>query len=350
MTTEEAVITNLSAEQISGHGTGRDSNSVAAIAAVAGTAGNTAVGSVTKFLSKPAGISAVTNPSAFVGGESTESDDDFRTRLLDYVASLPRAVETALRAALLGLEDPTPNSGKTIKFVHVFSDPVDRGNVIVYIDDGAGTAKSSVPVIAEEVTAGLTGPGGGAIGGEQFLNLSYSPVDLSESFSLSSSTRGALTQEVDYYMDSSIGQLYFSPALNTGEKVIASYSYYSGLVQEAQKVLLGDITNPIDYPGYAPVGVRTIVTVPTIIAIEVGAQLQVSSGYSRDSVIESVKDAVLTYINTRGISADIIRNDIIQVIMDVDGVLDVALTQPAENVIIYDNEIPRSTSNDLGIV
>ena len=140
MTTTQGTISPTSPEQISGHGVGRDSNFVSVIAIVAGTVGNVAAGTVNKFDSKPAGIDEVINLSTFSQGTDLETDDSFRARIKAYVASLARCTVGSIEAQVIGQQDPV--SGVTVLFAKVWEDPINRGNVIVYVDDGTGTAES----------------------------------------------------------------------------------------------------------------------------------------------------------------------------------------------------------------
>lgn len=152
-TTSTGTITPTSAEQISGHGVGRDSNLVSVVAEVAGTSGNVAANTIIKFTSKPGGVDEVTNQSAFINGLDKETDDAFRQRLKDFIASLARCTVGAIEAGVIGQQDP--DSGATILFAKVVEDIVNLGNVTLYIDDGTGAAES-VAVTAQALTVDWT--------------------------------------------------------------------------------------------------------------------------------------------------------------------------------------------------
>lgn len=152
-TTSTGSITPTSAEQISGHGVGRDSNLVSVVAEVAGTSGNVAANTIIKFTSKPGGVDEVTNQSALINGLDKETDDAFRQRLKDFIASLARCTVGAIEAGVIGQQDP--DSGATILFAKVVEDIVNLGNVTLYIDDGTGAAES-VAVTAQALTVDWT--------------------------------------------------------------------------------------------------------------------------------------------------------------------------------------------------
>lgn len=365
-TDEEAVITNLSVEQITGHGVGRDSNSVSATAINPGASGNVAVGTLTAFVSQPSGISEVTNVSAFTGGRDRESNDEFRERLKNYVASLSRCQVQALEFGVLGTVDPTPLSVKTVQFAKVFEDPIDLGNVIVYVDDGSGTAATRQTITSENVCAGLAGNGvyaDVAVGGEEYLTLDNKPVDATSAttpFTLRSRTgdpstggsslRGTLTAGTHYFLNPANGRIFFSPALVAGEFIQADYDYYDGLIQEVQKVVDGDSTDRLNYPGMVAAGVRAVVKEPVIVPVAVAGRLILREGTTRATAVASAQSAVLNYINNVGISGDIVLNELVERIMAVSGVIDVQITAPTANITILDDQLPRSDSSDVILV
>lgn len=429
-TTQQGVITSSSAEQITGHGVGRDSNLVAAIAVEAGIAGNIASGTAVRFSSKPPGIDEVTNPASFVQGRDEESDDEFRARIKLFVASLAKSTVDALKFASIGVTEPT--SGKQVIYAHVFEDPIQLGNVTVYIDDGAGTAATVVAVApsgtggsvnapvanvqtytapngqapflaehvgrtvtiagaanggnngtftitevlgttqvkytnasgvvetfgggvtyalnGENVTLGLAGPPvNSAVGGEEFLFLAHAPVRIESTITLVSSTRGTLGLGSDYEINPASGLVYFLTPLAAAEVITATYSYYTGLVALVQKILDGDPDDRANYPGVRAAGTLVMVRTPVVVPQTIAATLTIARGFDFAVVSADVETTISNYINSLGISGDIIRSELIERIMSVAGVTDVNLTLPASNVVILDNQIPRVTSNDIDL-
>jgi uncharacterized phage protein gp47/JayE len=356
-TTAQAQITLVSTEQIAGHGVGRDSNTVSAVATSPGSVGNVAPGTITKFQSKPAGIDEVTNTTAFTQGRDEETDDEFRARLRAHVASLVRSTVDALRFLVLGVTDTV--SSKVVRFSHVFEDPIDRGNVTVYIDDGAGTAESTTTIVIgtpEVVTFGLAGPPlNSAVGGEEFLDLDNKPVKVESGITLVSEKpagvplRGTLTNGTDYFVNPASARVFFDPPLVAGEVIKAAYSHFTGLIKETQKVVDGDPADRLNFPGYRAAGVLVRVLAPVVVQQFVEAVLNIQEGFDRVTVIANADSAVSQYINNLGISGDVIRNEIIERIMEVDGVVDLDLILPTGNVTVLDSEIPRIVDIDIDI-
>lgn len=303
---------------------------------------NVPAGTIVRFGSKIPGIDSVTNAAATTQGLDVETDDAFRTRILGYIASLSRSTVDALEFAATGLIDTT--SGKSVVFASVFEDPLNRGNVTLYIDDGAGTAAElGSPIVSEVVIAS-------ALGGEEFLYLVQKPVAFdSAPTTITSSVRGVLTLSTDYFINPASGQLYFTPALVPGEQITASYTPYVNLIALVQKVVDGDPADRANFPGYVAAGVRVIVKAPIVINPSVEAVLTLEPGFNRSSAIAAANLAVQNYINTRGISGDIIRNELVERIMGVAGVRDVSLILPGSNINVLDNEIARVTSVNINI-
>lgn len=416
-TTSTGTITPTSAEQISGHGVGRDSNLVSVVAEVAGASGNVAAGTIIKFSSKPAGVDEVVNQSAFSNGLDKETDDSFRQRLKDYIASLARSTPQALESGVIGQQDP--DSGATILFAKIVEDIVNLGNVTLYIDDGTGAAESvattpqalaatftwngtttvssadtselttddfirldsdgtwfpivsitpdvsvvignpgavSIPSGATQsskatdlLTQGLAGPPpNAAVGGETTLFTNLKPIKDGDPFVVSSSTRGLLTQDVDYILNPASGQLDFNPTLSTGERVIADYTYYEGLIALAQKIVDGDPDDVVNYPGLRAAGVFVRVQTPQVLLQNVDVTVTVSEGYDQTGTKEAVRQAIKDYINTLNISGDVIRNRLITKMMLVPGVVNVLVITPSGDVAILDDQLARTQDPNIEV-
>lgn len=325
---------------------------VPVIARTPGAAGNVAPNTVTKFDAKPAGVSTVVNPSSFSNGADKETDDAFRARLKSFIASLARCTPQALEFIAGQVRI---SNGQRVAFANVFEDPINRGEVTLYIDDGSGTAETVTNVVNETVTEGLAGPGGdSAVGGEEFLYLNLKPIKLTVPREIRSPAnlphfagRGVLVAGVDYLLNDADGQLYFTPGLSPGERIEADYTAFAGLIAEVQKVVDGDPADRVNYPGWRAAGVRVRVQTPQILQQIVQASIVVREGYSQSEVESEIEAAVSDYINTLGISGDVIRNEIIERIMAVPGVYNCALLQPTSDIIMLDDQLPRITSGNI---
>jgi uncharacterized phage protein gp47/JayE len=108
---------------------------VAVAAAIAGSAGNIQPGAITVLSSAVAGVDTVTNGAALTGGLDAESDAAFRARFANYLASLSRATNLAIGAAITGIQqglsyaiDENINQAGAVQM----------GHFVVTVDDGSG--------------------------------------------------------------------------------------------------------------------------------------------------------------------------------------------------------------------
>jgi phage-related baseplate assembly protein len=336
VTTGAGIIANLASS----------SGDVPAVAVEGGAEGNVVAGAVLRFESKPPGVDTVGNAAPFVGGADVELDDAFRARIKQFIATLARSTVEALEFVAAGATVP---SGQRVRFAHVFEDPINRGEVTLYVDDGSGTAELSELIVGENLCEGLAGPPtDSAVGGEEFLWTNFRPIKTSAGYTFTSSTRGALVEGTDYVLDDAAGRLKSLPALVTGEVVTGTYTAYDGLVREVQKLVDGDPDDRANYPGWRAAGVRVRVTVPTVLQQTVVASVLVAEGFVKATVLEEARAAVLDYINNLGISGDVLRAELIERIMGVAGVVNVSLTSPAADTILLDDQLPRAlTANVL---
>jgi uncharacterized phage protein gp47/JayE len=423
VTMEQGSVTGTSPEQIPGHGVGRDTPPVVAQAISAGAAGDAGTDTVNQLVARPAGFVETTYTSAYLGGRDRESDDQFRSRIRSYVESLSRCTVGAIESITFGIRDE--GSGKQVVFNKVVEDQVLRGNVTLYIDDGAGTAADRVEAAPSGVLTSVTGPGGAgtytaiafeaeirgeldgravtvsgsgntanngtfvgtvlddstftyynpnagatvadpptlyqwaaevvlspALGQEEFLRLDHWPVDLDQGVEITSGGvpgRGLLVVGSEVYVNPATGLLFFDPPLAAGEIITARYQYFTNLVALVQRVVDGDPDDRANFPGIRAAGVLVRVLPPVTRIINVEAVLNVLEGFDRAEVIANVRTAIDTYINNAGISADIIRHELVERIMGVTGMYDVDLVEPANNINILDNEIPRTTATSVSV-
>jgi uncharacterized phage protein gp47/JayE len=111
------------------------SMTVPVAALIAGSAGNVQAGAISVLTSAVPGIDTVQNNLALSGGLDAESDQAFRIRFGNYLASLSKATDVAIGAAITGLQQ-----GLTYQI----SENVDQtgaqqmGHFVVTVDNGTG--------------------------------------------------------------------------------------------------------------------------------------------------------------------------------------------------------------------
>ncbi len=327
------------------------SAAIPVVALVAGAAGNVDDGTVVKMVSRIAGVTSVTNTSVFVNGRDRESDDDFRRRLKAYIRSLARGTETALEtfAKVARLTD-----GSRIVFAKVFKDGFVNGLVRLYVDDATGALDTYDSTYIGSWDTILT-----ALGGERRALTTERPIRDDGSWELQVNAV-ALVRDVDYAINTATGQVTFSTAsyptgLTAADVVRVHYRFYTRLVQEAQKIIDGDRTDRANYPGVRAAGDLVLVLPATSLPQTLVAGISVLTGYDTATVGAFAVTAVQEYINNLDIGDDVIVSELIQRIMDVEGVYDVRITSlsgtsPPANQVIQDYQVARIASSDISLV
>ena len=110
-------------------------------AVVPGTSGNIQAGAISLLASAVPGIDAVYNAGAFLNGLDAESDDAFRSRFRNFIASRSRATLTAVAYAITSIQQGLNYS------IQENTDPAGQpsiGQFVVTVDDGSGSPSSAL--------------------------------------------------------------------------------------------------------------------------------------------------------------------------------------------------------------
>ena len=329
-----------------------DSGPVPAVAVIGGVRGNLDVGQVNQMVTRLVNIVAVTNPSRIESGRDRESDDNFRQRIKDFVQSLARgtlrAIEGFARAVTL-------IDGTAVLFAKVDKPVIPTGIIILYIDDGTGFVEtkddSFVGGISEEDVLIAS-----AAGGETEILSSQKPIkdDAALIFRINDIVR---VRGLDWQVDPARGQFELLPGtfptgLTATDKVAANYRFYTGLIQEVQRVITGDPLAPLTHPGVEAGGITTLVQPAVPIAQTLTANVSVLQGFDLATVNSDIETAIIQYINNLNIGDDVIVSEIIEQAMGVSGVFDFKITNlsggsPPANQIILANQVARLASSDI---
>lgn len=320
------------------------SNQIDFRAAIAGTDYNVDPATITGFVTKPSGVDFVTNLGSVTNGLDEETDDQFRQRIKTYRQSLARGTISAIEGAVFGVTDAT--SGKQVQWVNVIEDEFDPGSAECYIDDGAGTAEGT-PVVVVGGTI-LTS----AVGGEVDLYMPQKAIRDASTFNLY--INAGLVATTNYYINYphahiKLNATAYPNGLTAADAVTGDWTYHDTFIQEVQKVVDGDPSDRTNYPGYRAAGVVVTVRAPTTVPQTVTANLTVGAGYSQVEAIAEAEAAVADYINNLDIGDDVIFNELVERIMGINGVTDVHITAPTENVIISDVRVARITTGQITV-
>ena len=179
--------------------------------------------------------------------------------------------------------------------------------------------------------------------GRNFFNFNKFPL-VRNSVRVWIDNGSGFTQEVedtDYLLNRGNGELeIIGSGLSSGAQVVATYTYYTGLIAQVQKVLLGDPEDEINYPGFASAGEHVVVETPTIRRITVRVAISAKPDFSENELIPLVREAIEVYVNSLGIGEDVIRAKIIEQAMSIEGVYNVSVTVPVGDIVILEDELP----------
>lgn len=320
---------------------------VGIVASEAGTAGNVDPGAISQ-LNAVTGVETVTNPAATIGGQARETDAEFRTRIKDFLRSLPRGTPDALKFAVLDtfLED----FGRIVTAEVVELDEPNLGKVLIYVDDGSGTIEITDDNIGTPETVIAS-----AIGGEVRLFLSNKPVKLGAPVNIELNA-SSLTEDVDFTLNRATGQItldsgVFPTGLAPADNVTAEYTWLEGLIAEAQKIIDGDPADRINYPGYRAAGTQVFVIAPTVFQqiVEASVIIEVGRLGEADEIRDKVRAGINRYINGLGINGDVILSELVFQAQSIDGVADVIFSTPTGNIIIGEGELARIVDSNIDL-
>lgn len=169
---------------------------------------------------------------------------------------------------------------------------------------------------------------------------------------------GFLTIDVDYLFNETTGDIELTSGLTAGDALYAypsggpslAYTYYTGLMQEVQKVLNGDPRDLATYPGVKATGVKVKVRAPVRTNITINTTVITAGGIVEEDLEVLIKDAIQNYVNSLGIGDDVIVAELITAVMGVDGVTDVKINTPSSNYIIPDGTIARTRASIITVL
>jgi len=152
---------------------------------------------------------------------------------------------------------------------------------------------------------------------------------------------GALS--VDQITSASIVE-HFPPLANVNAHLYvddgSSLGVSAAKLAEVQSVIDGDGT--AENPGYRAAGVNIVVAKPSVVTQNVTVVVTaVSEGVDINQLIADVQVAIVDYVNSLGIGADIIYAELVAAVMGVFGVFDCTFSTPTANVIISATQVGR---------
>ena len=125
---------------------------------------------------------------------------------------------------------------------------------------------------------------------------------------------------------------------------IDGYKHSTGLIAEANKVLYGDPTNTLVYPGVLAIRSMVNISGPLVKRITISLSVRIRSG-TPTTIKNRIQSAVANYINKVPIGQSISLSDIISVVSSINGVVSVVISNPSfalgnDLIEVQENEKP----------
>lgn len=125
------------------------------------------------------------------------------------------------------------------------------------------------------------------------------------------------------------GKLGFNQDINFG---IDAYKYYIGLIKELNKIIYGDSSDPINYPGVRAAGTDIDIKEGIIRRITASFSVRVKSGVPFTEIRDRVKSAVAGYVNSLGVGESVSISRMVAAANSIPGVVAVSVTFPQYSV------------------
>jgi len=230
---------------------------ISVVSANRGVTANADIGAVTRLISGPDDIIAVTNINPVTGGQDRETDEQLVQRALLYLSSLarcqPRALEYAARAF-------SGSQGIRIRHAFAYEDPERPGYTELVVDDGSGM--QGYEAAGQEVTGTVPLQGQSVIWhqGPAIEPIDTIEVDAGGGFvtvSVGSPPKWVSVEErgAIYVLDQS-----FMPPGSDWK--VSGYDVYTGVIRELQAEIEGDPSDLAETPGWRAAGTRVRVVPP----------------------------------------------------------------------------------------
>jgi uncharacterized phage protein gp47/JayE len=224
---------------------------VPVLAETAGSAGNVQPGAITVISSALAGVDTVTNTNATIGGSDAETDAAFRARFGNYLASLARATNLAIGAAISGVQQ-----GLSYMINENISQTgaVQMGHFVVTVDDGSGMPPAALLTAVQQAVDAVR-PAGTSFA-VQGPVVELANVSLTLTTVAGASHQAAVAQAAGA-IESYIAGLGIGAALNYSRLAQLAYAA-SPAISNVSTLLLNGATNDLVPPLFGVIRAGTV--------------------------------------------------------------------------------------------
>lgn len=109
---------------------------------------------------------------------------------------------------------------------------------------------------------------------------------------------------------------------------IDGYQHYTGLMQEVNKVVYGDPTLTVQYPGVKAAGANVDIKPALIKKIVLSVSVRIKTDLSYTEIQDSVKAAISGYVASLGVGESVSLSGVIATATNLEGIISVVITSP----------------------
>lgn len=144
---------------------------------------------------------------------------------------------------------------------------------------------------------------------------------------------------------STLNKLNYNTIIKIG---LDSYSYNTGLIAEANRLIYGDPRDPETYPGIGAAGANIFVREPLDLRVQVALDIRLKTGTPFAQTAAQVRNAVSSLISSNPLGVSISISSIVSVVQAIPGIISVAVSFPAYGPAL--DLIPLTTGQKAFIV
>lgn len=149
---------------------------------------------------------------------------------------------------------------------------------------------------------------------DNFTVVKLSPSDMWGSLGESAGTVLSVYNKLNFPLTDNIG--------------IDGYRYNTGLLQEVNQVMYGNLSSPTVYPGVVAAGGNLNIQGSLIKRIQVSVLVRTQLGFAKETVGNQVKNAIAAYINSSPVGKSISLSGVISAAQGVNGVEAIVIISP----------------------
>lgn len=125
-----------------------------------------------------------------------------------------------------------------------------------------------------------------------------------------------------------LDKLDFDLGVNTG---LDGYQHSTGLIQEVNRVVYGDLSNPTVYPGVAATNSRIAVDCSIVRRITMGFQARTYKGFSKEIIANKIRNAAAGIINALNPGQAVSISAVLQQVQRISGLFSLVVLSPTYN-------------------